>query len=552
MLIGFDGKKSVNLLHSDDPSVWQGLRKLSDDMQTEYYSRVAAAFRAFNLKANTVASIPFVLLDKNGDEFDNSATWENKVGFLPNPFELFRLNTLSYMVSNTFYNLKTMDVFGYKQKGLYHAIASSFTPITDPVTGQLIDIERNVNGRIEHYKPDDKRLVRAWRLDHTTEILPSPHTEAKAIMAAAGVLFFEEYWIQNFYRSGGIKPTLVAMKGLLDLDSKEEQEKGWDNFLKGIRNWWSRRVRIFNSEAMDIKPFGSGIDDIKDNHIHLQSLEDIAMGTGMPLSLLMANSANYATAKEEKATWFDSDIIPLSTWMAYEYNRQEFEPMGLYLEFRPETLDPQQEDETERAQAVNSFMDFLTKCPTYDVFIGTAETFGYELSDSLITAAEKYYADKEKQAEKVRQQMQDAGVVLTPDNKPIIQKEGDEKIDEKEDEKEEKPANKWIPSLDEYKELSVWRDVALRRNKKGETMDFTYEPHYGGLPEWVTQHVASALLLADTQDAIKAAFDITAISEVKAVTTETPAPVFTDPILVLADALNNLKVDSFTHTPVST
>jgi len=509
--------KSINPWDVDsNPEAWSWYSGQPRRVQDEYYAKVAAMYRAHNLKANTVSSIPFALLTKSGDEYDTSKAWQNKVGFLPNHQELFRLNTLSYMASNSVYNVKTSDAMGYKTRGLYHAIPRSFTPVLNGKQTSVEYIERVVGSSIERYQyPKDKNLIRMWRLDHTTELLPSDNTESQAIASAAEVILYADFWVGNFFKRGGIKPTLIAMKGLVDRDKKEEQEKSWSNWLKGVGKQFGNIARIFNAETIDPRVIGAGVDDLKDNNIYRQAIENIAMGTGMPLSLLLANSANYATAQEEKATWYESDIVPFVNWMAYEYNTQLFQPMGLFLEFRPETVDANQEDETSRAGAINSFMDFLNKCPTYEVFIGTAETFGYELSESLISAADKYYKEKKEAAAVVVEQ-------TAPKDEPMEEPEDEEP----EEDKPEEPM-KWIPSLDELEEMRVWREVALRRNRKGEGMDFEYLPHYGGLPDNITKSIKAALLVATDADAIKAAFEI-------------EAPAKDDGIKALADAINKL------------
>lgn len=513
-LIAMDGSsaKSINPWDLDNhQEAWSSFSGQPQTPQQEALSRVAAAFRAFNLKANTVASVPFSLFSKNGDEYDNSNEWENKVKFLPNPQELLRLDALSLMSSNTFYNLKTSDALGFRTRGLYNAIFSSFTPYINPLNAQLEYVDRRIGAQLERYSPDGRQiqgdtpkttLIRAWRLDHTTEVLPSPNTEAKAILSSAGIIANQDAWVEHFYRRGGIKATLVGMKGLIQGESQEDAEKGWSNWLKGIGKYFGRPARIYNTDAIDVKPIGAGVDDMKDNNIYEQAIANIAMGTGMPLSLLLANSANYATAQEEKATWYDNDIIPLCKWIAFEYNRQLWEPLGFYMQFQPQTLDPNQQDETEKADAISQYIDIIVKCPTYDLFIGMADTIGIEISETLDAALVKYYAEKAKQ--------QEAVIV---DTQPK-EEETDAPIeDEAEEETEEKPEPmpaKWIPTLDELEELRVWREVALRRFKKGESLDFDYAPHHGGLPEAVTADIKARLTEVREWDAdtIKAAFNL--------------------------------------------
>jgi hypothetical protein len=565
--------KGVNLLTSNDPDVWSGLQQMSGKERDVYYARVAAAFRAFNLKANTVGNMPFALY-KNApagdperktnikavdemaedEEVDNSANWQNVVKFLPNPSELLRLATLSYMATNTIYNLKTGDVAGRQVRGLRHAISDSFYPWAN-ATGTALDyIERHVGSIIERYGVDGKpltpgvksQLVYMWRLDHTTELLPSPNTEALAIMEAAGVVYYKNFWIKHFYQRGGIKPTLIAMQGLIDKDAKEKKEEEWSRWLLGLgKKAFANVARIFNAEKMDVRPIGDGVGDMKDNTIHQDALSDIAMGTGMPLSLLMANSANYATAKEEKSTWYENDIIPLCNWIAYEYNRQVFNPLGLRLEFHPETLDPQQEDETERAQAMMQYAGVLEKVQSKEIFMGLSTLMGLEVPPELEEALDAHFAEKERKEKEMQAQMQQSGYTVGPDGKPLPAqaqpKDDKEEPKGKEDDKEKKPMppmrKAWIPTAPEAEEMRVWYEVAQRKLKRAEPLDFEYTPHHGGVPVEVAEQIKARLLTATTADDVRQAF---VLEE-----TVTPAPeyksdVTPSDILVLAAAINKL------------
>jgi len=511
-LIYADGAKATNLLNSDDPTVWTYFSGQPQASDIKLYARVAACYRAFNLKANTISSIPFAIV-KGSEDYDTSANWENKVGFMPNPSELFRLGVLSYMATNTIYNLRTSDVLGYKTKDMIHAVAYNFEPITDPVTGELLRIERGVGVQKEEYKPDDPRLVRLWRLDHTTEVLPSPNTEAMAIMKSAGEIYYADTWVENFYRRGGIKPTLISMKGMVSPEKKEEEQKAWSQFLRGIGNWWNNIARVFNAEAMDVKAFGDGVADLDNNEVYKQAIANIAMGTGMPLSLLLANSANYSTAKEEKATWYDNDIIPFCNWLSYEYNRQVFEPLGMRLEFRPETIDVQQEDETQRAGAYYTYVEAGIK-PSV-----AAQILGIEMPEGI------EYEDLDKMKEEAQKEKQQnnpfggSGVV-----KPQGGQIQSEKIETY------KPPKKAL-SVNEYKELSVWRDVSLRRLKRGDSLVFEYEPHYGGLPDKIAKSIIEQLKNAEDEEQVKTIFNID------------PEP--QNDIIYLADAINNWANKAF-------
>lgn len=499
-----DGKKAVSLTGDE------GWVKMFNNGNTgtyeEQYARVAAVFRAYNIKANIIANMPFVLF-KGSEEFDTSLSWENKVKIMPNPQELLRLDVLSLIATNTAYNLRTTDALGYKTKSIYHAIAYSFTPNTNPVTGELTSITRKNGTILTTYAPDDPRLIKLWRLDHTTEVLPSENTEAKAIMTAAGQVLNADQWISHFYEGGGIPPTLIAMKGLVDATDKETREKSWSSWLKQVGKYVGRQARIYNAETMDVKQMGSSVTDLKNMEVYKQALENIAMGTGMPLSLLLANSASYATASQEYESWIKSEIVPYCNWIAYEYNTQLWSDMGLRMKFQPEKM---VDEESLPATDISTFMDFLQKCPTYELFIGTCETFGYELSDSLVTAAQKYYSNKDVI------EVQPTQPTPPPMNTDV------------EDPEDVQPA-KWIPTLEQSKELLTLRKVALKKWRDKQPLVFDDFIFYnGGLPDDVFANLK--LRLSEdrewTEEEIKAVF----------VANEEPQ----DNILLLAQAINRL------------
>jgi hypothetical protein len=467
--------------------------------------------------------MPFALVSKSsGDEVDNSGTWQNVVKFMPKPKDLFRRLELSLMDNNGAYLRMGKNALGVS-KELHYVKYDSIRPSVNQTTGELLYLDRYINGRLEtRYAPDDNSLVRFWMLDDTTELLPSKETETRSIMSASGILFYSDAFTENFYKRGGVKPTLIAMKGMVSKEKKEDIQKDWTTFVRGIgRGVQNVAAKIFNAESMDIKAFGDGLGDLKETPVYRQALENIAIGTGMPLSILLSNSANKATADVEYVQWFRNDIVPHFDFIAECLNEQVFNAMGYRLENRAETLDPEQEDEVSRVNALSSYGDALAKYPDADTFLSAAQgVFGYELPDDHIEAIQAYYAAKEQNRQAIQVQTQ-------PKEQPAqLQQDAQSSTDEN------TPPAKWMPNIDEVNELRVWRDVALRRNKKGEGLDFEYQPHYGGLPDNVTGNIKARLLLAQDADAIKAAFEIDAPADSE--------------VIRLAEAMNKLA-ESLQH-----
>jgi hypothetical protein len=522
---GYDIKaKSVPF----EGGTWDFLEMVAEGRTSEndLYAKVAATFQAVNKSARAVANMPFAIVKGKAD-YDVSDAWENKVGFMPNPKDLLRRVRQSLIMTNTAYLRMGKNVLRQPKK-LRYVVPTSIKINTDDRTGELLNLQRIINGQIaQTFKPDDPDLTRFWWLDDKTELLPSPDTEFKAMMSASGIIFWSDFFTSNFYRNGGLKPTLIAMKGLVPKDKKEDEEKVWTKFLRGIAQSVANRVRVYNAETMDVKAFGDGLGDLKETPVYEQALANIAIALDMPLSLMLSNSANYATAQTEYIQWYRNSVVPWCEFIGDALTEQVFEPMGMRFEFRPENTDPEQEDEVSRTNALSGIGDALAKFPDADTFLGAAGVLGFELSDDFVAAVKAHYAKKEKQAEAV--------VVQTQTSDTSEQEEqpaDDEQVDEEPLEAEPKA---WTPTIDELNELRVWRDVALRRFKKGESLDFEYQPHYGGVAFGPAEIIRRGLPRCEDVEQVKALFNVPRGMIIKAET----AAVQSD-VLTLAAAINKL------------
>jgi hypothetical protein len=526
--------KSINPWDLDaNPEAWTWLSNAPQNELDNMFYKVAASFRAVNKRAIAAANVPFQIL--RGEEVvDDSTNWTNAVKFLPKPKDLIKRVSLSLTFKNAAYLLQGKDVL-HQVKGLHFLVPTTINPVVKADTGEVDYYERSINGRIERIAADDKKLVKIWLLDHTTELLPSKNTSVQSIFNSVGSIYFADLFVRNFYERGGVKPTVLALKGAIFNEKKEDIERGWSRFLRNLSRFSSK---IFNAETMDVKPIGAGVDDLKNNEVYRQAIENIALGVGMPTSHLLSDWDSYATATVDYMMWQRDDIFPLCEAIAEDLNLQVFTPMGLHLDFMTEVSDSETQDPVAQSKAYETYVLAGIKPSVAAQLVGLEMPDGIEY-DELDAMAEKKQAQEEakQQADRDQQMALQAAKQPKDEPKPV------------EDEKPKKPAvpakAAWIPTLDEYKELDVWREVALRRFKKGDGLDFEYQPHYGGLPDALTFSIRTALLSAGSADEIKAAFEIRLDN-----VTETPAPEYkTNEIRLLADALNNFAAKAVTETP---
>jgi hypothetical protein len=460
--------KSFDLTQYPD-AAWDFITGAPETKDNELYASVAAVFRVANMTADACASLPFAVVNPDGSDYDTSQDWQNNVGFLRNPRELIRLWRLSLFMTN--------KAYGFMEgnrviRNLRYILPSSITPIKNTSQG-LMGFTRKIGTQTIDYSLKDNRIFYMWRLDHTTELLPSEYTEFRALMAAAGCLFYADYYVNNFFQRGGIKPTMLMVKGVPTPQEREKIEKLWDKVMRGFSKYLGK---IFNADSIEPIQIGEGIENLKDSVLHDEKLADIAMACGMPLSLLLSNSANYATAKTEKATWFQNSIIPWANFMGDEISSQLFEPLGLKFEFRPEASEQGQEEEVERATAYRNYIE-SGMLPSI-----AAQVTGIDLPNNV------EYVQLDADFAIMR-----PAVVANP--APDIMPSPTEE------------AKSTTLSIDQLRELELWQQFAFRKLKHGKSLDFPFVCKC--VPESLASEIRDRLPACKNEQDIAEAFEMT-------------------------------------------
>jgi len=510
-----DGVKSIDLPQYPNEA-WTFYGEEDDDVKEDFYATVSAVFRAVNLTASATANIPFALVKKSGKDYDISSEWENKVGFLPKPQELIRLWRMSLTMTNKAYGF--MENSKKDGKNIKYIVPTTITPDVD-VEG-LHGFRRTLGNTHKNYTVGPKMIVDPthpifwmWRMDHTTELLPAKATEFQAMCAAAGILYYSDHFVNAFFKRGGIKPTMLVLKGMTTKDNIEKIESVWDKIIKGGYKYLGKIFQgVDAAGGLEAQTIGEGVDTLKDENLTKSKIEDVAMSVGMPLSLLLANSANYATAQVEYKSWYENSLAPWCSFMAEEMTDKLFKPLNLRFEFRPEMTDPGQEDEVSRAGAYSAYITAGMK-PSV-----AAQIVGIELPDNMdYDELDKMAEEKQEQAIEIAQ-----GTASSSDDNKPVEKENADGL------QEEKEKVKFIPNIDQLHELELWRKFAFRKFKKGEPLTFAFEVKT--LPDEIAEGIRCGLDVAESEDAIKAAFDI---DDVPVVESKSDLA-----ILELADAIN--------------
>lgn len=475
-----DGKTLKNIDLPQYPnSAWEWISEAPQDMkETELYARVASVYRVANLTATAISNIPFVVM-RGEDEIDSSENWENAVGFMPRPRELLRLWRLSLFFTNSAYGFMEGNRV---IKNLRYIVPTTITPVAN--RDGLAGFKRRIGSEVTEYSLKDNRIFYIFRLDHTTELLPAEATEFRALMAAAGVLFYADYYIQNFFQRGGIKPSLLSVKGVPTPQEREKIESVWDKVLHG---WNKFTGKVISADSMDVKVIGEGIDNLTDDALHKAKIEDVAMASGIPLSILLANSANYATAMTEYNTWFRDSVVPWAHFIQETMNDQLFKPLGLKFEFRPEMSSQGQEEERQRSAAYVNYINAGMK-PSV-----AAQVMGIDLPDDI------EYAQLDADFEQMKQGDEEQ-TAKAP-------KQTDRDAELLEQQEQMKAVEPTLLTIDQLRELELWQSFALRKLKQDKSLAFPFVCKV--VPEELAATIRGRLPGCKSEEDIIGAFELT-------------------------------------------
>lgn len=511
-----DGKgvKAVVSAAWQSADAWDYYSNAPDaEKSNELYGAVAAVFRAANLTADAISNIPFQITDLRDNVIDTSANWTNKLGFLPRPRDMIRLTALSLFFSNSAYFLKATNKYNVT-KELRYIKPETIRAIVNERDG-LTGFIRQVGAEKYEYTADEKSpLVWLWWLDHTTELLPSQYTQYRACMQAAGALYYADYFVAEFFKRGGVKQFLTFVKTPPMKDEKERYVKTMDKFMRGLTRFVTD---LFTADTVDLKIVGEGVDNLKDSNLHAEKLQDIAMAAGMPKSILMADSANYATANSEYSAWRTDTLQPRAEWIAESFNERLLVPMGYRMTMLVESDNVGTAEEAERAQAAASYYDLFSKAGVKDALqiavtmVGGELPSGYEWESLVIEEVEDEPPAMEESPAQDDEQEQTATVKSMIDGM----------------------------TLDALKELQVWRKKSLQAVKHLQPpASVAFEVRH--IPAQVADAIRAVLANATDEDGVKRAFDLEA-HDVEYIEEKQIAPAETKSdgdALILAQALN--------------
>jgi HK97 family phage portal protein len=354
------------------------------------YMAVAWVSRCLEMRCNALAAIPAVVYPGMSDK---AIEWEF-ADALPQMLWMIEADLQLYGAA---YWLRERNLV--KDKGFRRLHPSTITPKFSAETG-LTHFERKVNGKTVNLSPDE--LLYFWSPNLEAETGPGKGWVSR-VLAESDVAHNINQFAAGFFERGAIMATVLSVEGNPGDKELDRLEAWWKRMLHGVRKAFETvAVRAIVKPV----PVGSPPADLAMSDLTLRVREQIATAAGVPQTML-EDAANYATATEHHQAFYTETVVPEALRIQAVYNAQLFKPQALRLDLDYHALDIFQEDEAERAAALQQLVGAGVPLDIAMQMLGM-ELPGEMTYDELV-------ARKEQEQEQAFQRQQQLAATARPD-----------------------------------------------------------------------------------------------------------------------------------------
>jgi len=382
------------------------------DSVAALYKRVPILFRAIQLRCDALSSVPVNIY--KGEENEVEWPYPTKLG------ELIWRWEASCLLSGAAFGELVTNKSGFRKDIRYR---NPFDMTVKYANG-ILDFRQNSSGATwkNDLRAGTYEMFYLAEYDPSQDVLPGVGAAIASTIDAKLLYAISKF--PEMYFEGGAMPVT-----LLGIDSNDRNE------IERIQNWFKRSAtavknafRVLGVRAGSINPvtLTPPLKDLSFPELNEIAKDNITMAFGIKQTLLDSEAANYATAQEDRLSFYEDTIKPRARLFADALNTQLLARDGLRLEFKFNEMDIFQEDENDRA-------DLLNKLTTAGLPIEVAlELAGYELSDEQAAMLNKHQ----------------------------------EQLDEREDAESEVES----PVDEQTMELRKWQKMAEKRVKEGKEL----------------------------------------------------------------------------------
>jgi len=344
------------------------------DINATLYSSVPYLYRAVQLRCDTLASVPIKLYRLDDEEEIDEQAW-------PFPTKLVELIwkwEAGALLSGAMYGEIVRNATGYQKDVQYRNPLDMLVEYKDGI----ITIKQNQSGASwqNNIFTGEYEMIYFAEYDPWQDIFPGV-SPGKAANMDSKLLYALAKFPEMYFEGGAMPVTLLG------IDSTDKNE------ISRIEQWFRRSTtaiknafRVLGIRAGSVTPttLTPRLKDLAMPELNAEAKHNISVAFGVPKTMLDSEAANYATAQEDRKSFYQETILPRARKYEDVLNTQLLEREGLRLEFAFNELEMFQEDENERAELLQRLV--ASGLPTRLAL----DLAGYDLTeDQLVELQEK-------------------------------------------------------------------------------------------------------------------------------------------------------------------
>lgn len=323
---------------------WYSIAKKAGELYgtLDAYEKVPMYYRAINLRADALGTVPYELL-RSGTVVDYPFTTplENLIQQTERSLMLtgrafwLRLYRGRVLYGFQFLNPKSIEVTYHaeKQQGADYMTGLQFT---QKINGQTHAVW-TIADIVYFHEPSIKT-------DINEEVSP-----ARVALQSAQLAYYLERFASAFFEHGAQPALVLSLDKSITPPELERIKSHWTRYVENVSNAFKTfffrgevkaQIVTFPLDQMDMVP------------IQERAVMNIVSTFGVPRTMIEASAANYATANSDRQSFWRETIVPRLAFYERVLNEQLFKPLKYQFQFLPEKLDVFQIDEAARANSL--------------------------------------------------------------------------------------------------------------------------------------------------------------------------------------------------------
>jgi len=353
-----DVKPSVKSALSADNVIVSALAggRVSDYLTVDTaYERVGWYRRCVDARADALSQMPFTIRSKSSGRvlYDSEGfkPLPDALGYVKNFRTLMKMKGISAVLKGRAYWQETEGENGIFYQWLApDNIEEVYSETTGQITGYTRKIYNRKTGSHTEVSIPKESIVAFYEEDPRVEVGPPINILGESCRVNADVLYSIDRWLDGHMDRALMPSHIISLPSNTPPDERSRFQQIWDQKFRGKDKGGNQMV--VNADTVTVQKIGEGIGEFGQSGVLREQREAIAATLGVPLSYLLPNAANRATAFQDDENFYTKQVIPEGKRAQDAINDRIFNPRGLVWRFEFKRIPALQHSELEKSRSL--------------------------------------------------------------------------------------------------------------------------------------------------------------------------------------------------------